>query len=108
MASTWNSLTGMVKNEAISSFLSMSAENCRTIFETGNAVFMWNWSYAARLFLDEESPVKGRSGLPLCPYPVMVKQGNSQRLCFGNEQQNRPDIGKLGIHAVWQVKNPSS
>jgi multiple sugar transport system substrate-binding protein len=68
MASTWNSLTSMVKNEAISSnSLSMSAENCRTIFETGNAVFMWNWSYAARLFLDEESPVKGKVGVTTLP-----------------------------------------
>lgn len=69
MTNTWNSLAGMAKNEVISSnSLNMSAENCRTVFETGNAVFMWNWSYAARLFLDEQSPIKGKAGVS--PLPI--------------------------------------
>lgn len=68
VANTWNCITSMAKNEVISpDFLNMSAENCRTVFEAGNAVFMWNWSYAARLFLDEESPISGKVGVAPLP-----------------------------------------
>ena len=68
-ANTWNSLVGMARNDAISpNSMTMNAENCRAVFETGNAVFMWNWSYAARLFLDEESPIFGNVGV--APMPV--------------------------------------
>jgi len=65
----WNFLVDMARDDAISSnSMSMSPENCRAAFESGNAAFMWNWSYAARLFLDEESPLYGKVGV--APLPV--------------------------------------
>ena len=47
--------------------MSMGAEDCRAAFEEGNAVFMWNWSYAARLFQNESSPLAGKVGISFLP-----------------------------------------
>lgn len=69
VANTWNYLVSLARNEALSpNSMTMNAENSRSVFESGNAVFMWNWSYAARMFLDEESPVFGNVGV--APMPV--------------------------------------
>ena len=64
MTTAWNRMNSMVTGGVISAdVLNMSAENCRSSFEKGNAVFMWNWSYAARLFQREESPLHGKFGV---------------------------------------------
>jgi multiple sugar transport system substrate-binding protein len=58
-------LNGVIPPEA----LNMTPEDCRLSFEKGNAVFMWNWSYAARLFQDEKSPLFGKVGIAPVPGP---------------------------------------
>lgn len=73
VANVWNFMVSMAREEVISlNSMSMDPENCRAVFEAGNAAFMWNWSYAARLFLDEESPLYGKVGVASLPAPGNV------------------------------------
>lgn len=61
-------LNSMVLNNIIPpDVVNMSPEDCRASFEKGNAVFMWNWSYAARLLQDEKSPLHGKVGVSPIP-----------------------------------------
>jgi multiple sugar transport system substrate-binding protein len=70
MPAAWNRLNRMVVNGVIPpDVLNMNPEDCRASFEKGNAVFMWNWSYAARLFQDEKSPLFGKVGIAPIPGP---------------------------------------
>ena len=74
MLSAWEPLISMVNGGSLNSNVtSMSAEDCRGVFEAGEAVFMWNWSYASRLFQNEESPLAGKVGIS--PLPVSDQGG---------------------------------
>ena len=46
--------------------LNYSEEECRGVFQSGNAVFMRNWPYAWPLMNAQDSPVKDRSASPRC------------------------------------------
>ena len=68
MSEAWSSIKTMVdKGSLPQNTLSMSAEDSRGIFESGNAVFMWNWSYGARLLTDPESPISDKIGVTSLP-----------------------------------------
>ena len=68
MSAAWDPLISMVNTGSLTSDVtSMSAEDCRGAFESGEAVFMWNWSYASRLFQSEESPLVGKVGISSLP-----------------------------------------
>lgn len=68
MSAAWKPLINMVNSGSLATNVtSMSAEDCRGVFEAGNAVFMWNWSYASRLFQSEESPLTGKVGISSLP-----------------------------------------
>lgn len=59
LSSALSRLKTLVTKEVLSSdVLTMGPEGCRQAFSEGNAVFMINWSYAARLFLKDGSPLK--------------------------------------------------
>lgn len=68
MSAAWEPLISMVNGGTLNSNVtSMSAEDCRGVFEAGEAVFMWNWSYASRLFENEESLMAGKVGISSLP-----------------------------------------
>ncbi|MDD2503536.1 MAG: extracellular solute-binding protein [Clostridia bacterium] len=68
MSAAWTPLISMVKEGTLPpDVLSMSSEDCRAVFEAGNAVFMWNWSYAGRLFQRDESLISDKAGISSLP-----------------------------------------
>ncbi len=50
-----------------SGVLNYTEEEARSIFQSGNAVFMRNWPYAWALAQSETSPVKGKIGIAALP-----------------------------------------
>lgn len=94
MMTAWRNLTGMVRNNVIPQLsMSMGAEDCRAVFEEGNAVFMWNWSYAARLFQNESSPLAGKVGISFLP--VSENEENTGGILSGYALTMSRDTGLL-------------
>jgi multiple sugar transport system substrate-binding protein len=54
-------------------------EECRHIFQEGNAVFCRNWPYQWTLAQDERSPVRGKIGIAPLPH----KKGHSSHATLG-------------------------
>jgi multiple sugar transport system substrate-binding protein len=74
MSRAWEPIISMAESGAlVSDVTGMSAEDCRGVFESGKAVFMWNWSYASRLFQREESLMSGK--VSISPLPVSDQGG---------------------------------
>ncbi|NLA83690.1 MAG: extracellular solute-binding protein [Clostridiales bacterium] len=68
MKSAWSLIKRMISDGTLSSdVLDMSPEECRAVMEAGNAAFMWNWSYATRILLDEDSPLYGKIAVTTLP-----------------------------------------
>ncbi len=61
ISSAFGRLKSLAEKDVLSSdVFNMGAEKCRQVFSEGNAVFMINWSYAARLLIKDDSPLKDR------------------------------------------------
>lgn len=59
----------MIDKDVISKdILDMDPESCRSRFEKGKALYMFNWSYARKITgVDDDSPVKGKVGVAALP-----------------------------------------
>ena len=94
LVSATDSLKNMVSKGVITpNTLALSAEDCRMVFEGGNAVYMWNWSYAARLFLDEASPLYGRVGV--VPLPASKSDSYDSEIVSGYALAMSKDTGLI-------------
>ncbi|HHY82152.1 MAG TPA: extracellular solute-binding protein [Clostridiales bacterium] len=94
LSSALGDLKNMVKNGVITpDTLSMNAEDCRMAFEGGNAAFMWNWSYAARLFINEESPLFGKVGV--APLPASTAENPDSGIISGYALAMSKDSGLI-------------
>lgn len=66
--------SGLVKEGILSeTSLRLTPEGCRQMFEQGQALFMWNWSYAFRLMTQEDAPLYGKVGA--APMPTVSGEG---------------------------------
>lgn len=75
-------LTSMIEEGTLSKdVLSMSIDDTRTVFESGNSLFMLNWSYASRLIDRPESLLVGRAGT--CPIPMASEDLDQAGLSSG-------------------------
>jgi multiple sugar transport system substrate-binding protein len=52
----------------LNTFTDMKEEEVRRSFQSGNAVFERNWSYAWQLHQSEDSPVAGKTGITILPH----------------------------------------
>lgn len=55
--------------------LQLTPEGCRELFEQGQALFMWNWTYAWPLMTREDAPLYGKVGAA----PIPTASGHERR-----------------------------
>lgn len=82
LRSAFDQLIRMLEGEVLTrNVLDMSIEDCRQVFESGDASYMINWSYAARLLNREDSPLAGRADN--APVPMGSSSYEAQGLMSG-------------------------
>lgn len=74
-------LVDCMKNISSQSVLNYSEEDCRGMFQCGNAVFMPNWPYVWALANDKESEVAGK--IAVMPLPAGMNNGKTSGVMGG-------------------------
>lgn len=74
-------LVDCMKNISSRSVLNYSEEDCRGMFQCGNAVFMPNWPYVWALANNKESGVAGK--ITVMPLPAGAKNGKTSGVMGG-------------------------